>query len=300
MTFLEDITKMAGKKILLSFDAEEFDIPEELFQKKGLKPEKILALSARLGAKISDKDKFGISRKGLERVLALLDKLRIRATFFTTSNFALHNKELIKKLSKKHEVASHGCNHCKLVEDDIKNSKRILEKITGKEVSAFRIPRFEKIDLRKIKKAGYKCDSSINPSYLPGRYHKFFSERRAHFINGLLEVPMGAMPVTRFPLSWIAFKVFPFMTFKLASGLTLNYDGYLNLCFHPWEFVDIGRFGLPWYVKRYSGEKMIKRLEKYLLWLKTRGEFITFSEFYSLFSGKSSADKNNRAPEKYR
>ncbi len=79
-----------NKSILLSFDIEEFDIPEEYGQP--LEPE----------------IKFEISNRGLSKIIALIEKLDITATFFVTANFALHNPVTIREISKHHEIASHG------------------------------------------------------------------------------------------------------------------------------------------------------------------------------------------------
>src|SRR3989344_5165266 len=92
-----------NKKILLSFDIEEFDIPEEY------------------GIKVNDKEKFMVSLEGFNRILKLLDKINIKATFFTTANFALNNPEIIREASKKHEIGSHSFFHSSFEEKDLKN-----------------------------------------------------------------------------------------------------------------------------------------------------------------------------------
>lgn len=249
------------KKILLSFDLEEFDIPEEY------------------GEKLSDKVKFKISLEGVKKIIKLLDKLNIKATFFTTANFAIHNKLLVKELSKKHEIASHGFFHSSFSSDDLKKSKKILEKIIKKEVIGLRIPKLEKCKEEDIINSGYLYNSSMNPTFIPGRYNNFFEKRTAHYSNNLFSIPVSVVPLIRFPLFWLSFKNFPFLLIKLLSRITLDVDRYLNIYFHPWEFMDISKFKLPAYIKKDSGEEMLKKLEKYLLWLKTKGNFISFSEF---------------------
>lgn len=264
---------MIDKKILLSFDAEEFDIPEEY------------------GQKIDEETKINVSREGLKGVLALLDRLNIRATFFTTANFALHNQKLIKEISKKHEIASHGFYHSSFSEGDLKKSRDILEKITEKRIIGFRMPRLSKINENNLARAGYKYNSSMSPIYMPGRYNNFFEKRTAYRKGEIVNIPLSATPLIRVPINWLSFKNFPLALIKVASIINLIFDNYLVLYFHPWEFVNINKYRLPWYVSRYSGEKMIERLEKYLLWLGKKGKFITFSEFAESF-----LKKNNRAP----
>ncbi|OKH60260.1 hypothetical protein [Scytonema sp. HK-05] len=57
----------------------------------------------------------------------------------------------------------------------------------------------------------------------------------------------------------------------------------MSLYFHPWEFTDITSFRMPNYITKDSGKEMLDRLEEYLIWLKSQGEFICFSEFDETF-----------------
>jgi hypothetical protein len=51
---------------------------------------------------------------------------------------------------------------------------------------------------------------------------------------------------------------------------TYKKDGYINIYFHPWEFTDLTLpgYGLPHFVSRNSGEKMIKRMGFLMDWIK--------------------------------
>jgi len=251
------------RNILLSFDIEEFDIPEEY------------------GQKIDEKTKLEVSVKGTRNILLLLEKLGIKATFFVTAYFAEKNKSLIKEIAKKHEIASHGFYHSIFSIEDLKKSKNTLEKISGKNVKGFRMPRLRPIDNRELEKAGYTYNSSMNPTYLPGRYNNFFKKRTAHYNKGILNIPTSTTPIIRFPIFWLSFKNFPSKLIKIASKISLTKDSYLNIYFHPWEFVDIKKFDLPKYISKKSGNEMLMALEKYILWLKKQGKFITISDFIS-------------------
>ena len=255
-----------NKYILLSFDIEEFDIPEEY------------------GQPLENDIKFEVSKRGLLNVIALLDRLEITATFFVTANFALHNREIIKQLSEKYEIASHGFYHSQFSPDDLQTSKETLESITNTKVTGFRMARLQPVDDVEIEKAGYEYNSSMNPTYIPGRYNNLSKPRTAYYTNKLLNLPISVTPLIRFPLFWLSFKNFPLSMIQLATKLTLETDSYLNIYFHPWEFTDISQFQLPAYVKRNSGSKMIEKLEKYLNVLKTQGRFISISEFKNNFS----------------
>jgi peptidoglycan/xylan/chitin deacetylase (PgdA/CDA1 family) len=253
---------MKKKKILLSFDVEEFDIPTEY------------------NIDIPIEKQFSTGLSGLHIVLDLLDKLDITVTMFTTCTFALKNKDLIRQISQKHEIASHGYDHKTLTENGIKKSKEILEKITGKPITGLRSPRLQKLDGTLLKKYGYLYNSSENPIYLPGRYNNFFKKRTAYFDkHNILNIPASASPIIRFPLFWLAFKNFPTPLIKFFSAWTLSNDKYLNIYFHPWEFTDTSKYPLPKIIKRIHSNDMVNKFTNYLTFLKKRGEFIKIEDF---------------------
>lgn len=248
-------------KVLLSFDLEEFDVPKEYGQ---LLPESV---------------QFAVSRQGLEPVLQLLTNLQIRATFFTTANFALHHRAVVRTIAQTHEIASHGFYHSSFDQADLHKSRAVLEEIAQTPVSGFRMARLQKVNDAAIAAAGYAYNSSVNPTYLPGRYNNLSQPRTAHYANHLLNIPVSVTPLIRLPLFWLSFKHLPLALYQTASAVTLQVDHYLSLYFHPWEFTDISSFQLPGYIKRHSGQPMLRRLTRYLTWLKPHAEFITYAEF---------------------
>lgn len=246
--------------ILLSFDLEEFDIPEEF------------------GQKLSDEEKLRVTNEGLKPLLTLLDKYNTTATFYTTAFFAERNEALIKTISENHEIASHGYYHSSFKPEDIATSKQVLERITGKKVNGYRMARLQPFDISLLEKAGYLYDSSLNPTFLPGRYNNL-SKPKLPFKQHNIWVLPTSVAAFRIPLFWISFKNFPqgFYT-SLAKGV-LNKSHYLNLYFHPWEFADISGYKLPNYVKRISGNALLAKFEKLLIELKENGNYITAIEY---------------------
>ena len=249
------------KLILLSFDVEEFDVPEEY------------------GQTLDESVKFKVSAEGLENVLKLLDRANIKATFFITANFAIHHPSKILKIAKNHEIASHGFYHSSFCVEDLARSKQALQEITHQEIAGFRMARLQPVSDQNIQQAGYCYNSSMNPTYLPGRYNNFSKSRIPYYSEKLLNIPVSVTPLIRFPLFWLSFKNLPLPLYKFASRITLNWDSYINLYFHPWEFTNIRGYQLPGYIKKHSGQQMLDRLENYLTWLKPLGTFATFSEF---------------------
>ena len=80
--------------VTLGFDVEEFDFPLER------------------GRGIDFGTQLAVSSEGLEFLLDLLARLELRATFYTTANFALHRTDLVRRIvAGGHEVASHDYYH---------------------------------------------------------------------------------------------------------------------------------------------------------------------------------------------
>ena len=252
-------------KILLTFDVEEFDIPEEY------------------GHKLDWKTKIDMGLKGLEAVNSLIAQYPLCCTFFTTAKFAQEVPGAIKQLSFKHEIASHGYDHSHFEVAHLQQSKDILEQITGKAVSGYRMARLAPVDDNAILDAGYSYNSSMNPTWIPGRYNHLDKPRLPYFVNKVLTVPTSVTPNFRIPLFWLTIKNFPMWWIKRELIHTLKHDGFLSLYFHPWEFISITGFGLPGYIANKSGVEMINRLHQIIELLLDEGVFISMQDFTNEF-----------------
>ena len=250
-----------GRRVLLSFDVEEFDLPGEY------------------GALPPSEVQMEIGAAGLVAVLDLLDRLDLRATFFTTAVFASAHPDLTRRIAARHELASHGWEHSRFAEADLARSRAELERLSGVPVRGFRRARFGAFDRGALAAAGYRYDSSDNPIWLPGRYNNLGSPRTIHRADGVVKLPVSASPLVRYPLFWLSFKHTPPSLFRAISAWTLRHDGYLNLFFHPWEFTPLDAFPIPALVSRFAGPPMVARLEAYLQWLKQRATFEPLGEF---------------------
>ncbi len=254
-------------KILLSFDLEEFDLPLEY------------------GVKIPKQEQFEFSFRGLNKIQSLLEKHKIKATFFTTASFALKYPEVLKEMSKVHEIASHNLHHQvkEYKEEEVKSSKQIIEKIINNKIKGFRSPRLKKPDYDSLKKLGFKYSSSLSPTYLPKRYNNYFEKRGITLKKGVIEVPGSTLKIIRIPLSWIFFRGFGLNFSKVATFSCIKNPGYVNLFFHPWEFNNLNHLKIPFYIKKNSGEKALNMLRTYLLWCKKKKyEFERFDEFLDI------------------
>lgn len=253
------------RKILLSFDVEEFDLPLEY------------------GQTIPSDEQLQVGYRGLTAIAPLLDTSGICTTLFTTAFFAQHYPEKIKQLSSAHEIASHSFYHSTFNENDLQTSREVLEAITGNAVSGLRMPRMRKVAPAAVLDAGYTYNSSINPTWVPGRYNNLHLPRHPFAEEKILQFPVSVTPHLRIPLFWLAFKNLPYPVFLKLALQTLAHDGYLCLYFHPWEFTDIDSYPIPAYLKRNSKEKLLQKLLRLVKDLSNEGNYMRMDDFIKTY-----------------
>lgn len=252
---------MPQNHLILTFDTEEFDLPTEY------------------GIAQTKEEQLELGKKGTEVVLKILEKYNLTATFFITGYFAKHNKDLIKNIAQHHEVALHGSKHSddyanmhpKEAEECLKKARREVEKIIKKPILGFRAPRFQHPPLAVIKAAGFTYDSSLHPTFVPGRYNNLSKPRTPFRNDALIEFPISVSPLIRLPFSWIWFRKLPLIYTTLNSRATLASTHLLHLYFHPWEFIDVPKKNAKIAsILTNTGKPMIKKFEHYLDWCRRK------------------------------
>jgi len=191
-------------------------------------------------------------RKGVDPLLELLDKHNTKATFFTLGWIGEKYPELIKQISDAgHEMASHGYAHDKVYDltpatfkEDISKTKKLLEDISGTEVSSYRAPFFSVTNkslwaLDILKEEGYKIDCSISP-VKTWRYGISTTPDEIFTIkeNGLTEFPVSTFKLLtkNLGIGGAYFRLFPYML--TSNGLKQRAKaGKVNMFYiHPWEY----------------------------------------------------------------
>ena len=227
------------------------------------------------GKELAFAEQLSISTAGTLSVLELLKKTGVKATFFCTANYAIHQPDIILKIvNEGHEIASHGYYHSDFKPEHLAQSKTKLEEISGTKVTGFRMARMMPVDEKEVEKAGYQYNSSLNPTWIPGRYNNLKKPRSWFFHHNVLQIPASVSPLVRFPLFWLSFHNLPMNMLKWMSSAAHRKDGYLNLYFHPWEFTDLNqpeKFGFPSYVTNNSGEGFITRIHDFITWAQAKG-----------------------------
>lgn len=252
--------------ILLSFDIEEFDVPKEH------------------GIDIPFEEQMRVSVEGTIKILDCLLRNQVKATFFCTANFAIHAPQVMKRIKEEgHEIASHGFNHWTFEVADLEKSKDALEKLADITIQGYRQARMMPVSEKAICDAGYRYNSSLNPTFIPGRYMHLSTPRTYFMKEGVLQIPASVTPFLRFPLFWLSYHNLPARLYRWLCKWTHRHDGYLVTYFHPWEFYSLNdhpEWKLPFIIRNHSGVAMVERLETFIRDFKKKDlPFVTFSEF---------------------
>ncbi|HUI72639.1 MAG TPA: polysaccharide deacetylase family protein [Spirochaetia bacterium] len=121
-------------------------------------------------------------KTGTSRVLSILSRAGIRATFFFTGDAAEKNQDVVTEVARAgHEVGCHSLRHetvgdahfnmpndSPILEEELEHrlelNVRILERVTGRKPTAFRAPRLWQGDaqVQVLEKLGFLVDASYS------------------------------------------------------------------------------------------------------------------------------------------
>jgi polysaccharide deacetylase family protein (PEP-CTERM system associated) len=200
--------------------------------------------------------------RNIARILSLLDRHGVQATFFTLGWIAERYPGVVRDiLAGGHELASHGYGHQRASDltpaqfhADIDRAKRLLEDQSGVEVKGYRAPSFS-IDARNrdwafdaLARAGYRYSSSVYP-VRHDHYGMPDAPRFRHAAHSdVLEVPPTT--VRAFNRNWPAsgggyFRLMPYALSRRLIERVNRHDGESAVFyFHPWE-IDTGQPRIP-------------------------------------------------------
>jgi polysaccharide deacetylase family protein (PEP-CTERM system associated) len=227
-------------KNALTFDVEEY-FHAEAFARV-LRPEEWPTLESRV-------------TRSTERLLDILDRERVRATFFVLGWVAERHPALVREIaSLGHEIACHGYGHRMIqhlsrpeFERDVTRAKRALEDAVGRPVLGYRAPTFSIMratlwSLDVLVEAGFRYDSSIFP-VVHDRYGIPDAPRFPH----RLKTPSGG-EITEFPMSTVMllgrrlpvagggyFRLFPYRVTRRAIARINGERQPAMVYLHPWE-----------------------------------------------------------------
>jgi polysaccharide deacetylase family protein (PEP-CTERM system associated) len=236
-------------------------------------------------------------------LLDLCDEFEVKSTCFFLGWIAKNYPNLVKEASKRgHEIASHGFAHELAYElkpnqfyEDITNTKKILEDLTGVSCVGYRVPGFSILEesrwvFEKLVEAGYEYSSSIFPG---NRGHGGIdnSELFPHIIR------TKSGKITEFPISLYSIcnkkriclsgggylRLFPYPMINYIAKKVTNENRPMIYYIHPRE-IDIEQPKLQMNLKRrfksyYNIGSTKRKLEK----IFRNDKITTFSNWISLY-----------------
>ena len=224
-----------------------------------------------------------------DKLLALFDRQRVKATFFVLGWVAERSPDLVRRIQTEgHEIASHGYSH-ELVytqspetfRNETRKSRQILEDITGAPITGYRAASYSitaksRWALDILCEEGFTWDSSIFPVHhdrygMPGTPHEPYRLKTPGG-NTLIEFPLSTcrMGNYRLPIAGGGyFRLYPYWLSRWGLGKINRGRQPFIFYLHPWE-IDTGQPRLK--VKALSRfrhynnlEKCMERLERLLV-----------------------------------
>jgi polysaccharide deacetylase family protein (PEP-CTERM system associated) len=199
----------------------------------------------------------------LDVLLELMARNNARGTFFVLGWLAERKPALVRAIvDAGHEVASHGWDHKRLtglnpasLRSSVRESRQLLEDLTGTEVLGFRAPSFSLVPggewaFDVLLEEGYRYDASIFPiartgyGYQNGPTRPCWIRRPSGWIA---EFPSTVLPFAGWnvPAAGGAyFRLLPYALSKAALRSSGRRGGEGMFYVHPWE-LDAGQPRMP-------------------------------------------------------
>jgi polysaccharide deacetylase family protein (PEP-CTERM system associated) len=215
-------------------------------------------------------------QRAVDELVELLAETGTRATCFTLGWIAERYPGLVRGLAAAgHEVASHGWDHVRVTHQgpaafrtSVRQTKQVLEDITGTLVQGFRAPSFSIVKghewaLDVLLEEGYRYDSSLFPVRRPDGYGYVGTPRDPFLLTResgtLLELPMATLRFAGMNLPAAGGGYFRLLPYALVSAAfrACEQRGSPGMFYiHPWELdAEQPRLGVSGLarVRHYSG-----------------------------------------------
>jgi polysaccharide deacetylase family protein (PEP-CTERM system associated) len=220
------------------------------------------------------------------RILEILDRYKVHATFFVLGWIADRVPGLIKRIEcKGHEIASHGYYHLRVpditaeeFDEDLDKSLSAIKECGVKQtILGFRAPSFSIVDktrwaLRILEKYNIRYDSSILPVRWFSGYGFGNSPLGPYKItDALYEFPLSCIMIGRVKVPFgggVFFHIFPYIWIKYCIRKCNSEGRPVVLYIHPWELdPEHPRVKAPWLSRArhyYNLRAVEPKLEKIL------------------------------------
>jgi peptidoglycan/xylan/chitin deacetylase (PgdA/CDA1 family) len=238
------------------------------------------------------------------RILELLARRGVRATFFILGEVATHYPELVREIAAAgHEVGSHGFHHVDIdligpdgFRDQLARGRDVLAQILGRPPVGYRAPNLLLRDfmIPILREHGFRYDASVCTSRSllgkdfghdhvarnPYRFRERFS--RPDPTGDLVEIPIPTVPVLRLPAATGILTRVAGVGWTMWGLRDALATGDAQYYFHPYEMGPRPRLDLSWrerlFLRRLGPwmERAVDRIVERLQGLGAR--FVTAGE----------------------
>ena len=212
---------------------------------------------------VSEEELLKVTSDGTLKILEILEKYMLQATFFVEISLVEKLPELLKIIVKKgHELSLLNKNS---YQSEIEKAKLFAEELTGKSVRGLRQLPEKRVNSEMVKKLGFIYRSPLD--YANIFFYKNTLEKKiAKEENGIMVIPESVSPYSRIPYNDFSFQLIPMFFYKNMINETLQKEDYVMVYLNSWQFLELNhsKFGLPLYRKYNLGKQMENKLERFL------------------------------------
>lgn len=223
---------------------------------------------------VSEEELLKITSEGTLKILEILEKNLLQATFFVEISLVEKMPELLKIIVKKgHELALLNKNS---YQSEIEKTKSLAEEIVGKTINGLRQFPEKRVSSELVKSMKFIYRSPLD--YANIFFFKNTLEKKiAQEENGIMVIPESVSPYSRLPYNDFTFQMIPLFFYKSMINETLQKDEYVMIYLNSWQFVELNdeKFGLPFYRKYNLGIEMESKLDRFLKYLEDNEIAIT-------------------------
>ena len=257
--------------------------------------------------------------RNAERVLELLDRNGIKATFFVLGWIADRFPELVRKVAERgHEIASKGYYHRSIrdmtpeeFKEDCIRAREALEHAGGKKVVGYRVANgwFHPVDLWALDvlaESGYAYDSSIAPigtRFAAEPYRRFLHEHK-HGDRVIRELPISTSRILGFQIPISGGNYFRQLPAPLIRRAIRKWheqvDAPLVLYFHAWELdPEQPKISAGTWLSHLRHYRNLHKMEGYLEYYFQHYRFTSAADYLGVsttLADKPSTPDNSRQP----
>jgi hypothetical protein len=253
-----------------------------------------IAFSVDVERDLKTSNLLGIT-SGLAILEKLLDKYKIKATFFVVAELLILKPEIFLSLKRKgHEIALHSYNHKRYDQlsiseksKDLAKSVKVYLNLFKANPKGFRAPQhsIDQDSFKLLKKFNFIYDSSNVPGnallfrHLIKKTKKleilgnFFSKMKVYKKQGVLEIPS---PAFLFSVDSFGLKLYPMFFVKILVFLHKLFKIPFIFNIHSWDLIETKGSKINYLTPQ---KKFLEKLDKFLAYTSKRFRYTKLANF---------------------